>query len=267
MRHDSSTTDTADNPTKWSSVGLPLPIRDTNLFKHSASSHILQFLADNPDIDVSIRQLARVTPTSERATREAVNTLEANGLIETTHEGNARRVRINKTRLDKPTDPIRTIPQSAFQTPVRIARHYITEQLADVNGIILFGSTARGEADRQSDIDLWVLVGEDHMRQRHEANKLVKQLEELYIPSTIGIATPEHADFESNWPAITAQLENESSDDPSAERYSFEIIVETPQSILAQRDRVDTEALFGDGITLLSTETLERVKVEIISDE
>ncbi|MFP9191239.1 nucleotidyltransferase domain-containing protein [Natrialbaceae archaeon A-CW1-1] len=204
---------------------------------------------------------------SERATREAVNSLEANELIETVHEGSARRVHINRTRLRKPTDPISTIPQPAFQTPVRVARHYLTDELNDVQGIILFGSTARGEADRQSDIDLWVLVDGDHMRQRHEANKLVKQLEGLHIPATIGLTDPAHAGFESNWTAIKSQLENESADGQPGDRYSFEIIVETPQSVLAQQDRVDTEALFGDGITLLSTETLERVKLEVLSDE
>jgi hypothetical protein len=64
-----------------SSIGLALPIRDSDLFKHSASTHVLNFLSDNPDINVSIRQLSTVTPLSERATREAVNVLEANDIV------------------------------------------------------------------------------------------------------------------------------------------------------------------------------------------
>lgn len=269
MGHTSSGNETVDDSEDeiGPTIGLALPIRDSKLFKHSASQHVLNFLSDNPEINVSIRQLARVTPMSERATREAVDTLEANGLLKTFHEGNARRVHINNARLDKPNDSILGVPQTHFQTPVRVARHYIEEELDDVRGLVLFGSVARGDADRQSDIDLWVLVGGDHMQQRHDANKLANQLQELQIPPTVAVADATSVDFESNWTTIRETLENDEQDWASAERHSFEIIVETPQSILNQSDRVDAEKLFGEGITLLSTETLKRVKQEVLSDE
>lgn len=249
------------------SIGLELPIRDPDLFKHGASQHVLNFLADNPDVDVSIRQLSTVTPMSERATREAIDALEANGLVETFHEGNARRVHVNRARLDRPEDPIRSIPQTHFQTPVRVARRYVEDELDDVMGIVLFGSVARGDADRQSDVDLWVLVAGDHMQQQHEANKLAKHLDGLRIPPTIAMADATRVDFEGNWDEIRRRLEDDDQDWASAERYSFEIVVETPESILNQSDRVDAEKLFGKGITLLSTETLERVKLEVLGDE
>lgn len=249
------------------SIRLELPIRDSELFKHGASSHVLNFLADNPDVDVSIRQLSKVIPMSERATREATDVLQANGLIETFHEGNARRVHIDRSKLDKPDDPIRSIPQTEYQAPVRIARRYIEDELDDVKGIILFGSVARGDADRQSDIDLWVLVGGDHMQQRHEANKLRTHLEGLKIPLTVSLADATEADFESNWPAIREQLEAEDQTWTSAQRHSFEIIVETPESIVGQSDRVDAQQLFSQGITLVPSETLKRVKMEVIGDE
>lgn len=265
MQSTSSTTEEGEGV--GSSIGLALPIRDSDLFKHSASTHVLNFLSDNPDINVSIRQLSTITPLSERATREAVNVLEANDLVETFHEGNARRVHINRARLTKPADPIRSIPQTEFQTPVRVARHYIEDELDDVLGIILFGSVAKGEADRQSDIDLWVLVGDDHMQQRHDANKLAQHLDGLQIPPSIAVTDALNADFESGWAEIRATLEDDDRTWSSAQRHSFEILVETPQSILNQTDRVDAEGLFGEGIMLVSTETLERVKVEVLGDE
>lgn len=246
---------------------IPLPIRDGSLFKHSATAYILNFLGDNPDINVSIRQLSRVTPHSERATREAVNVLEENDLIETFHKGNARRVHINRSLLHKPTDPIRSIPQTEFQTPVRVAQHYIEDELEDVIGIILFGSVARGDADRQSDIDLWVLVGGDQMQQRHAANKLSSHLDSLQIPPSVAVTDALHADFESGWSQIRDTLESDDRNWSSAQRHSFEIIVETPQSIINQADRVDAEQLFGTGITLHSSETLERVKMEVLNHE
>jgi predicted nucleotidyltransferase len=249
------------------SIGLPLPTREAELFRHGATPHILNFLSDNPDVDVSIRQLSQVVPMSERATREAVDTLEANDLVGTDNRGNARRVHINRARLDKPQDPLRSIPQTEFQTPVRVACRYIDDELEEVKGIILFGSVARGTADRQSDVDLWVLVADDHLQQRHEANTLTSHLEELRIPQTIALGDPGEADFEANWEEIRAQLEADDQDRASTQRYSFEIVVETPESILAQSDRVEADNLLGGGITLLSTELLERVKREIVSDE
>lgn len=267
----SGSTETKTAPAKervaGASIGLALPIRESALFKHAASRHILNFLGDNPDINVSIRQLSSVTPVSERATREAVEVLDANELVETFHQGNARRVQINRARLTKPSDPIHQIPQTQFQTPARVARHYIEDELDDVLGIVLFGSVARGDADRQSDIDLWVLVGDDHMQQRHDANKLTQHLEGLSIPASIPVSDANAADFESDWNSIRETLEADDQTGPSAQRYAYEILVETPQSILNQADRVDAEELFGEGITLLSTETLERVKMEVVTDE
>jgi predicted nucleotidyltransferase len=269
MRTESSKDAAGEEPSQaaGSAIGLALPVRDAGLFKHGASPPILNFLSDNPDINVSIRQLATVTPLSERATREAVDTLEANDLVETHHEGNARRVQINRARLQKPDDPIRSIPQTEFQTPVRAAQQYIEDELKDVRGIILFGSVARGTADRQSDIDLWVLVEGDRMEQRHAANKLTQHLEGIQIPSSIAVPNAMEANFESGWETIRERLEDETQDWASAERHSFEIIVETPQSLLGQQERLDPERLFGEGITLQSTELLDRVKREVLADE
>jgi predicted nucleotidyltransferase len=269
MRHQSSKESSRndDAEVKGVSIGLALPVRSARLFKHGAAPHILNFLSDNPDIDVSIRQLSRVVPMSERATREAVDALAANELLGTYHQGNARRVHINRARLDKPEDPFRSIPQTEFQTPVRVACRYIEEELDEVRGIILFGSVARGTADRRSDIDLWVLVADEQLKQRHEANKLTSHLEDLQIPPRIALADARDADFKTNWEQISAQLEADDRDWASAQRHSFEIIVETPESILAQSDRIEADQLFGQGITLQSSELLERVKREVLNDE
>lgn len=249
------------------SIELALPVRESEMFRHGASPHVLNFLSDNPDITVSLRQLSTVTPLSERATREAVDALEANGLVETVHRGNARRVRINRERLSRADDPIRSIPQTQFQLPVRVARHYIEDELEDVRGIILFGSVARGDADRQSDIDLWVLVGDDHIQQRHDANKLTQHLGGIRVPQSVAISDATAVEAESEWKVIADKLEADEHQWPVAQRYSYEIIVEAPGSILTRTERVDTEALFGEGITIVSSEMLERVKVEMICDE
>lgn len=268
MKNNSSKdTDSIPESELGRTLALSVPVRGEELFKHNASPPILNFLADNPGVNVSIRQLSRVTPVTERATREAVDALEANGLVETFHEGNARRVHVNRARLTDPGDPIHSIPQVSYRTPVRVAYRYLLDELESVLGVVLFGSVARGEADRQSDIDLWVLVGDDLFEQRNRAGKLSRDLEDLQIPPTIALEEARDADFASNWPAIRTRLENDDGEWASADRHSFEFVVETPPSILQQSARVDPSQLFGEGITLQTSETLERVKREVMRDE
>ncbi len=76
-----------------------------------------------------------------------------------------------------------------------------------------------------------------------------------------------NADFEANWEEIRETLEADEQDWAAPQRHSFQIVVETPESILNQANRVDTDKLFEEGITLLSTELLERVKLEVVGDE
>ncbi|MFT4921558.1 MAG: putative nucleotidyltransferase [Haloarculaceae archaeon] len=135
----------------------------------------------------------------------------------------------------------------------------------DIRGILLFGSVARGKADRQSDIDLWVLV-DDAMGQQHAANKLSDELSGLQIPPAVALRDVSDADIGESWDTIREKLETDGQNWASAQRYSFEIIVETPTSFLNQLDRVDTE-MFTEGITLRDSETFQRLKQEVLAHE
>jgi predicted nucleotidyltransferase len=262
--------DSVEDGDGGASLSVPIPVRDERLFKHAASAPILNFLADNPEFNLSIRQLSRVTPVSDRATGLAVDVLAANGLVEVVPEGNARRVRLNRDRFRDPDDPVERIPQAPYRTPVRVACHYLADELTGIVGIILYGSVARGEADRQSDIDLWVLVdgtSADLLEQRNAANKLERHLEGLQIPPSVALRAAQDHDFASRWPTIRERLEDTDHEWHAAQRYTFEIVVETPQSIRGQAPRVDVTDLFGAGITIVSSETLDRVKREVLADE
>lgn len=271
-------------------IELALPVRDGELFRHGASEHVLNLLADNPDLELSIGQLAAVVPYSNPSTRKAVDVLEANRLVTTTRRRNARLVGIDRSRLDTTTDPIVAIPQPEFQLPVRLAKRFVESELDGVAGIVLFGSVARGEADRQSDVDLWVLVGEEPARQQHRANELAKELGELQIPASIdlqaltgGSVPDSDGSGGDDRPRIEAGVleyldeARTSGDGPfgientlggrldgPAQRYSFEIVVESPDSLAARLDEFDPE-LFSGGITLFSTPTLESLKSEVLT--
>ena len=276
----------SDRP-RGTTVELSVPVRDGDLFKHGASEYVLNFLADNPDFELSVRQLSMLVPFSERATREAVNVLEANDVVRTTRRDTARLSRINRERLNKADDPITSIPQVEFHLPVRLATQAIESALDGVSGIVLFGSVARGTADRQSDVDIWVLVEEKATQQQHRATKLAGKLAEVDIPHTIDLSdavnfqtegvkaarTPDEPitfSFELEDVPETIALSAETvgewrlaGDRLSGERYSFQIVVESPKSILRQIDRIDP-TLFTDGITLSNSEHLTNVKAEVI---
>lgn len=249
------------------SLALSVPIRDGSLFKHSASAPVLNFLADNPEFDLSVRQLSRVTEVSDRATGDAVDVLAANGLVEVSHEGNARRVRINRSVLDDPRDPIRRIPQVEFQTPVWVATNYLFEEFGEsIAGIVLFGSVVRGEADQQSDIDLWILVESDLLERRNSAHRLARTLESTPIPPTIALDEASDTSVVNRWAAVRNRLEADDSEWLSAQRYSFEFLVETPASVRQQSNRVDSQQLFGEGITIISSGELDRLKQELLEE-
>jgi len=210
-------------------VGLPIPTPDPNLFRHTATDDLLQLLLDNPYEQFTIRELGRLTDNAAQSVKRAVDVLEANGLVVVEAEGNRRLVGINRTRVTKPDDSVLRIPQPEFQGPVRAALGRIRDELAEVHGVLVFGSVARGQADRQSDIDLWVLAGD--RADQHRANELAKALGQKQF---------------------------------DGDRYEFQILVETLESARSHGDRL--EDVFADAITLEDSDTLHDLKHEVMSD-
>lgn len=209
-------------------VGVPIPATQPDLFRHTATNDILRVLLDNPYERCTIRELARLTDNAAQSVKRAVDVLEANGMVETESEGNRRLIGINRDRVSKPDDPVLRIPQADFHRPVRGALDRLQQELTDVSGVLLFGSVARGHADRQSDIDLWVLAGD--RGQQHHANELAKELGEERF---------------------------------DGDRYEFQIMVETPESARGHGDRL--EDVFADAITLVESEDLRRLKQAVLS--
>jgi len=215
--------------TEQATVGLPIPAPHTDLFRYAATDDLLRVLLDTPYERFTIRELGRLTDNAAQSVKRAVDVLEANGLVVVEAEGNRRLVGINRRRVRKPDDPVVRIPQPEFHLPVRAALDRIRDDLNEVRGILVFGSVARGRADRQSDIDLWVLVAD--RGEQHRANELAKE------------------------------LGNERFD---GDRYEFQILVETPESARGRGDRLN--GVFADAITLVDSDTLHDLKSEVLSD-
>ena len=204
---------------------LDIPSRTNDLFGSAATDEILSFLSRNHTEEFSISDLVEAVDYSQPSISKAVTTLSENDLVVERREGNTRWVQINHDRLHVPDDPYLQIPQSEFQEPVRAAVAELCDELNGVIGIVLYGSVARGEADRRSDIDIWVLVDEDRMANQRAANR-VKQL-----------------------------LEDKQFD---GGRYEYEIDVEAIQAVPKYVSEI--EEVLGDGIVVHETEQFQTVR-------
>ena len=212
-------------------LGLPVPVPSTDLFSHKCTGEILTVLVDNPYTGFGIRDLSRATDHPHRSVSSAVDDLEAVGFVEIEHAGRKKLVRINRARLSKPDDPIVQIPQHEFHAPVRELVTRLEEALDDIRGIVLFGSVARGDADRRSDIDCFVLVDENQASAQQTADE------------------------------ITAKLNEERFDD---DRYRFQVLVESAETAGRYGDRL--REIFATGLTLQSSDTLTDLKAEVLTD-
>jgi len=213
------------------SLDIRLPLPDERVFRYKAMDDILQLLSNNPHAEFTVRELRSITENSPSTVKDSLELLREMGLIEVRHEGKKKLVQINRLRLSIPDDPILQIPQQEFRDPVKSISNEITDNLDGVLGVIVFGSVARGEADRASDIDVWVLVDDERATNQHKANKIAKELGERRF---------------------------------EGDRYGFQVLVESVDS--AGRFGEDLHEIFTQGIVVYGTEELDELKEEVLKD-
>lgn len=161
-----------------SGITIDIPLQDSRLFKGEATDGILLFLTRHHNEAFSITDIAEAVNYTRPTITKTVDVLSNNDLVVEERDGSRRLVQINQDRLTRPDDPYLEIPQSEFYAPVKGATEAILDELDSVLAVVLYGSVARGEADRRSDIDLWVLVREDRMGNQRRANRVRQSLEE-----------------------------------------------------------------------------------------
>jgi len=215
-----------------SEISLDIPAHDASLFKSQAVHDILSFLCRYHTDEFSITELVDAVDYSQPTISKAVDTLVANDLVTERRAGNTRLVQINQERLSHPDDPILQIPQAEFHTPVRTAVEQLVDRLDTVLGVVIYGSVARGTADRRSDIDLWVLVKEDRMANQRTANTIRQGLEDQ--------------EFDTG-------------------RYAYEIDVEGLPAVPNYTE--DLQEILSDGIVVHDTEKFETVREMVFHGE
>ncbi|WP_254864145.1 nucleotidyltransferase domain-containing protein [Halovivax gelatinilyticus] len=211
-------------------VTLRLPLPDEQVFRYGAMDDIVEILARNPTEEFSNRELQRLTDYGGPSVSKALSLLEAMGLVIEKDAGNRTLYRIDERRLRGSDDPLLQIPQAEFREPLRRFVERATAEVPSVVGILCFGSVARGEADRASDVDVFVLVGEDE--DPVSARRTVSD--------------------------VAGDLQTEAID---GDRYEFEVFVESPES--ARRRGADLRPILQEGTPLVESETLRRVTRDV----
>jgi predicted nucleotidyltransferase len=219
------------NKKESTTVALDYPFPQERVFRYQAMQDVLTLLIEEPYEEFTVSQIATMIDANQATVSKAVPLLKQLGPIQTRRDGRRQYVSIDRDHLTKP-DPILSIPQAEFQKPVRAFVDRVQDELDELVGVLLFGSVARGDADRASDIDVMVFVEDERTQARRLVQSVVSDLEETK--------------FDGN-------------------RYTFEVLVESTDS--AERIGSRLRQQFDDGLTLVGSDDLSALRTEVYADE
>ena len=118
---------------------------------------VVKFFLDNPFEEIYLRQLAKKLDLSTFAIKKYADLLIVEGIIKDERKANLRYFKSNTNNLFfkhlKISFNIQLILKSGLLD-------FLKENLANVSSIVLFGSIAKGEDDKNSDVDI-LIIGKD----------------------------------------------------------------------------------------------------------
>lgn len=213
-------------------VFVQFPLPDERLFRNRATEDILLLCVRNPYQEFTVTELREITGHGGDTVETALRVLEAAGLVGSRREGRRRLISANRGRIHNPDDPLLSIPQEEFRDPVKAFLDGIEEVDVDVVGVVLFGSVARGEADRASDVDLQVIVDDDLPAARRKLHELRRDVEDRQF---------------------------------DGQRYELQLLVESVES--AESYGEELREIFREGITLYETGKLDEIRGAVFRGE
>jgi predicted nucleotidyltransferase len=215
------------NGKESTTLALEYPFPEERVFRYQAMQDVLSRLIEEPYDEFTIGQLAEMVDGNQATVSKAVKLLKQLNTVQTRQEGRKQYVSIHRDRLTKP-DPVLSIPQSDFHKPVRSFIDRVQAEVDGLVGVLLFGSVARGTADRASDIDLLVFVEDDKIQARRTVQSIVRTLQETK--------------FDGN-------------------RYTFEVLVESTESAKRIGDRLRQQ--FDEGLILIGSDQVSDIRTEV----
>jgi predicted nucleotidyltransferase len=213
------------------------PAGDSRVFRSRAADTILRLLVDAHETEYTIPELVDETEAARSTVWRAVTLLSEIGAVRVRKTPQRNYVSVDPERLQK-DDPILTIQQTEFHEPIRTFVNRVqavissSDDVEELLGVVVFGSVARGDADRQSDIDLFVLVEGDRTSARRLITEEVADLREERF---------------------------------GGERFDFEPFVESGET--ARRAGSKLAEIFDEGVTIRGSEPLHELRKEVVSDE
>lgn len=210
---------------------------ETDVFRLTAADEIIGLLVDAHETEFSIPELVNATGAARSTVWRAVDLLDSLGVVRVRETPQRNYVSIDPERLRK-GDPVLTIEQPEFHDPIRTFVERVqdafdeSDDVEQLVGIVVFGSVARGEADRRSDIDLFVVLDGD----RTSARRLVTD--------------------------VVGNLSEERFD---GDRFEFEPYVESVDS--ATRAGSKLREIFEEGITVVGSDRLQSIRKAVFTDE
>jgi len=211
-------------------LALEYPFPDERVFRYQAMQDVLSRLIEEPYDEFTIGQLAEMVDGNQATVSKAVKLLKQLGTVQTRQEGRKQYVSIHRDRLTKP-DPVLSIPQPEFHKPIRAFVDRVQAEVDDLVGVLLFGSVARGTADRASDIDILVFVAGDKTTARRTVQSIVSTLQQTKF---------------------------------AGDRYNFEALVESTESAKRIGDRLRQQ--FDEGLVLVRSEQLSDIRREVYAN-
>ncbi|UPW01369.1 nucleotidyltransferase domain-containing protein [Halorussus gelatinilyticus] len=218
---------------EMSGVFLEVPLPDEQVFRYKAADDILELLYRNPHRKFTVTELRKTTDHGGKSVDNAIQILDSLDLIQKERDGRRSLIRINQEKIRKPDDPLLEIPQEEFRKPVRAFVEAAMETQGDnLVGILVFGSVARGEADRASDIDVQTIVKDDLVAARRELQD------------------------------VRQQIENQTFD---GNRYEIQLLVESVESSKNYGGKL--QEIFSQGISIFATDELQAVQETVFHGE
>ena len=217
---------------------LPFPFGEEQVFRYEAMEDVLELLIRNPFREFSVRQLREITDNGSKTTSRAVALLQQLALVRVDEGGRSKRVYLNRERVSIPDEPLFTLPQDEFREPVRAFAERVRTEVPSFSALVVFGSVARGEADRRSDIDVWILVDSDDdlLPARRTATDIAVDLGEQRFGD-------------------------------EGHRYEFQVLVESVASAVSHGAADDgIDEVLAEGVVIEDSDALERVKDVVLGD-
>ena len=217
---------------------LPFPFGEEQVFRYAAMEDVLELLIRNPFREFSVRQLRDITDNGSKTTSRAVNLLQQLALVRVDESGRSKRVRLNREQVTLPDEPLFMLPQDEFREPVKAFAERARTAVPSFSALVVFGSVARGEADRRSDIDIWILVdsNDDLLQARRTATDIAIDLGEQRFGD-------------------------------EGHRYEFEVLVESVESTVSHGEAGDgIDEVLAEGVVIENSDALEHVKDVVLGD-